>query len=126
MNSKNLFFLLFVNLEVGALGFDMSSCKNIIFLDPVWNAQLMAQAIGRINRNNQISDMKVIVFVTMNTIEEVMFKKLITKYYIFQNLFYDEVYLNFKLINELNKKKFGNKISFSHKFEEFISNLKFK
>jgi hypothetical protein len=84
------------------------------------------QIIGRINRNNQISDMKVIVFVTMNTIEEVMFKKLITKYYIFQNLFYDEVYLNFKLINELNKKKFGNKISFSHKFEEFISNLKFK
>jgi superfamily II DNA or RNA helicase len=123
-NLFNGFKILFLNYKVGSLGFDISDCSVMIFLETPWNSQTIYQMQGRIQRSNQKNNCKFYLFVTTDSIEIRIFYIFILRYFIFQYLF-----INDRLtINENNLQQiFENKIVFNEKqiskewmFKDFI------
>lgn len=78
-------FKVLISGSIGAEGLDMQFCDAIVNYDLPWNPMKIEQRIGRIDRIGQISN-KIHIYnlVVRNTIEEVIYKRLLKKIRIFE------------------------------------------
>jgi ERCC4-related helicase len=78
-------FKVLISGSIGAEGLDMQFCDAIVNYDLPWNPMKIEQRIGRIDRIGQESD-KIHIYnlVIRNTIEEVIYKRLLKKIRIFE------------------------------------------
>jgi SNF2 family DNA or RNA helicase len=83
-NLFNGFKILFLNYKVGSLGFDISDCSVMIFLETPWNSQTIYQMQGRIQRSNQKNNCKFYLFVTTYSIEDYNIEKYVLILIIFK------------------------------------------
>ncbi|KIP06728.1 hypothetical protein PHLGIDRAFT_72252, partial [Phlebiopsis gigantea 11061_1 CR5-6] len=61
--------VLLMTIQSGGTGLNITSCNNVIVLDPWWNPYLEEQAIGRVHRIGQTKPVHVYRIVAEDTIE---------------------------------------------------------
>ena len=83
--SKNGILLL--TYQLGAEGLNLQFASTVLLVDYWWNASKEQQAIGRIFRYGQVSDIINVYFFTSNTgIEKILFKKHLAKLQVLDEL----------------------------------------
>ncbi|WWC90504.1 uncharacterized protein L201_005440 [Kwoniella dendrophila CBS 6074] len=64
-----------LDLKVGARGLNLVVANRVIFLRPIWNLDVQAQAIKRVHRIGQTRETKIQILVTEGTFEEDIAKR---------------------------------------------------
>jgi superfamily II DNA or RNA helicase len=105
-NNNDDFKILLMNIVVGGIGFDITGSSKMIFLEVSWNSQLIQQCIARIDRKNQLKNCDIKIFVTLNSIEEEIFKVFVLKYFTSLYIFDEVKNFNFDLFSKILSKKF--------------------
>lgn len=72
-NSKKGVVLL-LSLRAGGVGLNLTMARNVFMMDPWWSFAVEAQAIDRVHRMGQESEVKVIRFIVAGSIESRMLK----------------------------------------------------
>lgn len=62
--------VLLCSLRAGSLGLNLTAASRVVILEPFWNPFVEEQAIDRVHRLNQTTDVKVYKFTIKNTVEE--------------------------------------------------------
>lgn len=57
-------------LKSGNVGLNLQKANHMVFMDKWWNPATMSQAVGRINRINQLKETFVYTLVVKDTLEE--------------------------------------------------------
>jgi DNA repair protein RAD5 len=66
--------VLLLSLRAGGVGLNLTMAKRVFMMDPWWSFAVEAQAIDRVHRMGQESDVKVVRFIASNSIEQRMLK----------------------------------------------------
>lgn len=66
--------VLLISLKAGGVGLNLVCARHVYMMDPWWSYAIESQAIDRIHRMGQISDVRVIRFIVEGTVEERMLK----------------------------------------------------
>ncbi|KAG2023995.1 DNA repair protein RAD5 [Coprinopsis cinerea AmutBmut pab1-1] len=61
--------VMLISLKAGSVGLDITSCNNVILMDPWWNPFVEEQAISRVHRFGQTRPVTVYRIITPDTIE---------------------------------------------------------
>ncbi|KAF2636308.1 DNA repair protein-like protein rad5 [Massarina eburnea CBS 473.64] len=67
-------YVLLLSLRAGGVGLNLTCAKKVFMMDPWWSFAVEAQAIDRVHRMGQESDVKVVRFVVEKSIEEKMLR----------------------------------------------------
>ena len=67
-------YVLLLSLRAGGVGLNLTCAKRVFMMDPWWSFAVEAQAIDRVHRMGQDSEVKVIRFVVQGSIEEKMLR----------------------------------------------------
>lgn len=62
--------VILVSMKAGGVGLNITSCNNVIILDPWWNPYVEEQAISRVHRMGQTREVNVFRLLAPNTIED--------------------------------------------------------
>lgn len=62
--------VLLCSLRAGSLGLNLTAASRVVILEPFWNPFVEEQAIDRVHRLNQTTDVKVYKFTIKDTVEE--------------------------------------------------------
>ncbi|KAF2104827.1 DNA repair protein rad5 [Rhizodiscina lignyota] len=66
--------VLLLSLRAGGVGLNLTCAKRVFMMDPWWSFAVEAQAIDRVHRMGQESEVKVVRFIVSGSIEEKMLK----------------------------------------------------
>ena len=69
LNDNPKIHVLLCSLKCGAYGLNITSCSRVILYEPFWNPAIEAQAVDRVYRIGQLSDVDVHEFYVSETIE---------------------------------------------------------
>ncbi|KAJ4299711.1 DNA helicase rad5 [Kalmusia sp. IMI 367209] len=72
--SSNKPYVLLLSLRAGGVGLNLTCAKRVFMMDPWWSFAVEAQAIDRVHRMGQDSEVKVTRFVVNGSIEEKMLR----------------------------------------------------
>jgi len=64
--------VLLISLKAGGVGMNLTAASQVHLLDPWWNPSVEEQAMDRVHRLGQTSDVKVFRYIALDTIEERM------------------------------------------------------
>ncbi|KAF7728830.1 DNA helicase rad5 [Apophysomyces ossiformis] len=64
--------VLLISLRAGGIGLNLTCASRVLMMDPWWNFAIESQAIDRVHRLGQLSDVVVTRFITRDTVEERM------------------------------------------------------
>ena len=67
-------YVLLLSLRAGGVGLNLTCAKRVFMMDPWWSFAVEAQAIDRVHRMGQESEVKVTRFVVLGSIEEKMLR----------------------------------------------------
>ncbi|KAI1426125.1 DNA repair protein rad-5 [Xylaria sp. FL1777] len=70
----NKFTILLISLRAGGVGLNLTQAKRVYMMDPWWSFAIEAQAIDRVHRMGQDSEVKVYRFICKDSVEERMLK----------------------------------------------------
>jgi DNA repair protein RAD5 len=73
-NSRNQSLVLLISLRAGGVGLNLTAAKRVFMMDPWWSFAVESQAIDRVHRMGQESEVKVTRFIVENSIEEKMLR----------------------------------------------------
>lgn len=68
------FTVLLISLKAGGVGLNLTSAKRVFMMDPWWSFAVEAQAIDRVHRMGQDSEVKVYRFIVKDSVEERMLR----------------------------------------------------
>ncbi|KIW03712.1 uncharacterized protein PV09_05024 [Verruconis gallopava] len=66
--------VLLLSLRAGGVGLNLTAAKRVFMMDPWWSFAVEAQAIDRVHRMGQDSEVKIVRFIAKGSIEEKMLK----------------------------------------------------
>ncbi|KAJ3281553.1 DNA repair and recombination protein rad54b [Borealophlyctis nickersoniae] len=72
-------FLFLLSSKAGGVGLNLTGARRLVLFDIDWNPALDQQAMARVWRDGQRSDVKIYRFLTTGTIEERIYQRQITK-----------------------------------------------
>ena len=67
-------YVLLLSLRAGGVGLNLTCAQYVFMMDPWWSFAVEAQAIDRVHRMGQESEVKVVRFVVEDSIEEKMLR----------------------------------------------------
>ncbi|MEZ6143710.1 MAG: SNF2-related protein [Zavarzinella sp.] len=82
---------IFLSTDAGGVGLNLQQADTVINLELPWNPAVLAQRIARVHRLGQRQQVRVIHFITQNTIEESVKKAIDQKQELFDELFQGEL-----------------------------------
>lgn len=68
------FTVLFLSLRAGGVGLNLTCAQQVFMMDPWWSWAVEAQAIDRVHRMGQVSEVQVVRYVIEGSIEEKMLR----------------------------------------------------
>jgi len=73
-SSRRRGVVLLLSLRAGGVGLNLTAAKRVFMMDPWWSFAVEAQAIDRVHRMGQESEVKVVRFIARESIEEKMLR----------------------------------------------------
>lgn len=65
-----------ISLRAGGVGLNLTEARRVFMMDPWWSFAVEAQAIDRVHRMGQVSEVTVHRFVVEGSVEERMVEKI--------------------------------------------------